>query len=52
VADLYKNNKSVKEYFDFFVAPDEKELLNKYRDKIYQAFYPPRGFGYKLKDAK
>lgn len=52
VADLYKKNKSVKEFFDFYVNPDERELFNKYRDKILEAFYPKRGFTYKLKDGK
>ncbi len=52
VADLYKKNKSVKEYFDFFVNPDEKKLFNKYRDKVYEAFYPKRGDNFKLKDGK
>ena len=52
IADLYKKNKSVKEYFDFYVSPDENELLNTYRDKVFEAFYPKRGYGYKLKDGK
>lgn len=52
VADLYKKNKSVKEFFDFYVNPNEKELFNKYRDKVFEAFYPKRGFNYKLKDGK
>ncbi|OFX27573.1 MAG: hypothetical protein A2041_11905 [Bacteroidetes bacterium GWA2_31_9b] len=52
VADLYKNNKSVKDFFDFYVNPNEKELFMKYRNKVVQAFYPKRGFGYKLKDGK
>lgn len=52
ITDLYKKNKSVREYFDFFVNPDEKELFNKYRDKIFEAFYPKRGFDFKLKDGK
>jgi len=52
VADLYKKNKSVKEFFDFYVNPDERELFNKYRDKVFEAFYPRRGFNYKLKDGK
>ncbi len=52
VADLYKKNKSVKEYFDFYVNPDEKELFSKYRDKVFEAFYPKRGYDYKLKDGK
>ena len=52
VADLYKKNKSVKEFFDFYVNPDERELYNKYKDKVFDAFYPRRGFNYKLKDGK
>lgn len=52
VADLYKKNKSVKEYFDFYVNPNEKDLFDKHRNKIFEAFYPKRGFGYKLKDGK
>jgi hypothetical protein len=52
VADLYKKNKSVKEFFDFYVNPNERELFEKYRDKVFEAFYPKRGFNYKLKDGK
>ncbi len=52
VADLYKKNNSVKEYFDFYVNPDERELFNKYRDKVFEAFYPKRGYNYKLKEGK
>ena len=49
---MYKKNKSVKEFFDFYVNPDERELFNKYRDKVFEAFYPRRGYKYKLKDGK
>ncbi|HRP40059.1 MAG: hypothetical protein KF706_12570 [Chitinophagales bacterium] len=52
VADLYKKNKSVKEFFDFYVNPDERELFEKYCDKVFEAFYPKRGYNYKLKDGK
>lgn len=52
VAELYKKNKSVKEFFDFYVNPNERELFEKYRDKVFEAFYPKRGFNYKLKDGK
>jgi hypothetical protein len=52
VADLYKKNKSVKEFFDFYINPNERELFNKYRDKVFEAFYPKRGFNLKLKDGK
>lgn len=52
VADLYKKNKSVKEFFDFYVNPNEKEQFDKYRNKVYEAFYPKRGYNLKLKDGK
>lgn len=52
VADLYKKNKSVKEFLDFYVNPNERELFDKYRDKVFEAFYPKRGYSYKLKDGK
>ncbi len=51
-AELYKKNKSVKEFLDFYVNPNEKEVFKKYRDKVYEAFYPKRGYGYKLRDGK
>src|SRR3954454_23143274 len=52
VSELYKKDKSVKEFFDFYVNPDEKELFRKYRNKVYEAFYPRRGYDLKLKDGK
>jgi hypothetical protein len=52
IADLYKKNKSVKEFLDFYVSPDENELFKKYRDKVFEAFFPKRGYSYKLKDGK
>jgi len=52
IADLYKKNKSVKEYLDFYVSPNEKELFLKYKDKVYETFYPKRGDRFKLSDGK
>jgi hypothetical protein len=52
VIDLYKKNKSVKEFLDFYVNPDERELFNKYRDKVLEAFFPKRGNNFKFKDGK
>jgi len=52
VADLYKKNKSVKEFLDFYVNPNEAELFEKYRIKVFEAFYPKRGYNHKLKDGK
>lgn len=52
VADLYKKHKSVKELLDFYVAPNERELFNKYRDRVVEAFFPKRGFQYSIKAGK
>lgn len=52
IADLYTKNKSVKEFFDFYVNPNETELFERYRNKVFEAFYPKRGYGYNLKDGK
>ena len=52
ISELYKKNKSVKEFFDFYVNPNEKELLIKYREKVFETFFPKRGFGYNLKEGK
>ena len=52
ILDLYKKNNSVKEYFDFILNPNGKELLEKHKQKIFEAFYPKRGDALKLKDGK
>lgn len=52
VADLYKKHKNVKEYLDYYVSPDDSELYNRYRQKVFEAFYPKRGTAYKLKEGK
>ncbi len=52
ITDLYKSNKSVKEFLDFYINPNENELFKKYKDKVVEAFYPKRGFDYKLSDGK
>jgi hypothetical protein len=50
--DMYRKHKPVKEYLDFYVSPDERALFEKYSDKVVQAFFPKRGFGFSLKDGK
>lgn len=53
IIDLYKKNKLVKEFFDFYVNPHyENELLENYKNKVYRAFYPRGSYDYNLKDAK
>jgi len=52
ISDLYKKNKSVQEYLNFYIKPDEDSLFEKYRAKVYEAFFPKRGFGYNLKQGK
>ncbi|MEI6822717.1 MAG: DUF6155 family protein [Bacteroidota bacterium] len=52
ISDLYKKNNAVKEYLDFYTNPNEKEILIKYKVKVYEAFYPKRGYGFKLSNGK
>ena len=52
IAELYKKNKSVKEFLDFYVNPNERKLFEKYRDIVFEAFYPKRGYALKLKVGK
>ncbi len=40
VLELYDNMKPVKEYFEFYLSPNEKEMLERYRAVIVAEFYP------------
>ena len=48
ISELYKKYKPVKEYFDFYVNPDEKKILEQYKEKVTEGFFPKRGFQLKL----
>ena len=52
ISDLYDKNKSVKEYLDYFLKPDEEAMLKAYKTKVKEAFYPKRGFGFNLAAGK
>ena len=43
VLELYSSKPEAKEYLDFFVAPNEMEVLNKYKQIIAYEFYPEVG---------
>lgn len=47
IAELYKKYMPVKEYFDFYVNPDEDKLLEQYKERVTSGFFPKHG--YKLK---
>ena len=44
ISELYKKYKPVKEYFDFFANPDEEIILNKFKERVHEGFYPNRGW--------
>jgi len=48
ISELYKKYKPVKEYFDFFANPDEQEILEKFKARVHEGFYPARGWRLKL----
>jgi len=39
ISELYKKFKPVKEYFDFYVNPNEISILEKYKNKIRKDFF-------------
>jgi len=48
ISELYKKFKPVKEYFDYYVNPNEEKILEEYKEKVREGFYPKRGFSLKL----
>jgi len=48
ISELYKKYKPVKEYFDFYVDPIEKKILDQYKEKVTEGFFPKRGYQLKL----
>lgn len=48
ISELYKKYKPVKEYFDFYVNPDENKILDQYKEKVTEGFFPKRGYHLKL----
>lgn len=52
ISELYKNYKGVKEYFDLIISPDESKILEQYKDKVTEGFFPKRGFQLKLSTSK
>lgn len=48
LTELYKKYSEVKEYLNFFADPDEKKLIEKYKERVYEGFYPARGWRLKL----
>jgi hypothetical protein len=48
ILELYKKYDTVKEYFDFYINPNEDELYKKYKEKVREGFYPKKGDQLKL----
>ncbi len=43
ISELYKKHKPVREYFDFYLNPDEYEMTKQYKQKVRSGFYPKHG---------
>jgi hypothetical protein len=52
ILDVYKKNASAKEYLDYLFNSNDVEVLSDYKRKVREAFYPKRGFGFKLSVGK
>src|SRR5690606_35869004 len=52
VLDVYKRSKEAKAFLDFFVDPNEQELFERYKSKVFEAFYPKNGSKIKIAKGK
>lgn len=52
LSDLYKKNKTVREHLDFYSQPDEGALFEKFKERVYDAFYSDGGFNYSLREGR
>ncbi len=52
ISELYDKNKSVKEYLDYYLKPNDKEILKVYKVKVREALFPKRGTRYNLGSGK
>lgn len=52
ISDLYKKNKPVKEYLEYWLEPDEEKLWKIYVKKVVEAFYPKQGYKVRLINGK
>ncbi|MFP4459111.1 MAG: DUF6155 family protein [Candidatus Zixiibacteriota bacterium] len=48
IGELYKNFKPVKEYLEFYMNPDEEKILEQYKEKVREGFFPKRGYRLRL----
>lgn len=48
ISELYKKYKPVKQYFDFFADPDEGKIIDQFKERVREGFYPTRGWRLKL----
>lgn len=48
IGELYKRFQPVKEYFELYLNHDEINLLEQYKQKVMEGFYPKRGYELKL----
>jgi len=52
IVEIYSKNKPVKEYFENLLNPDPLGNLQLYKSKVYEAFFPKRGYTLKLANAR
>jgi hypothetical protein len=52
IIGFYQKNKSLKDQMDYYFDPKENEILQLYKSKVLEAFYPKRGDMFHLKIGK
>lgn len=52
IGEIYKKDKEARYFLDNYLSADDDKLFKTCKGKVYEAFYPNRGFNLKLADGK
>jgi Family of unknown function (DUF6155) len=52
VAEIYRKDKNVRSFLDYYFNPDESALFKKYKARVRDGFFPKRGYDLKLTIAR
>jgi Family of unknown function (DUF6155) len=52
ISEIYRKDKNVQEFFEYYLKPDETKLFEKYKTQVREGFYPKRGDALRLSVAR
>jgi hypothetical protein len=52
ISEIYRKDKNVREFFEYYLKPDEAKLFEKYKRQVREGFYPQHGDALRLSVAR